>query len=59
MKNVYKDSVVLHEASEVGKNNDEDSDDEDDQDPKETERFANDPRALLNRSWTKLFKVQS
>ncbi|XP_048774148.2 anoctamin-7-like isoform X2 [Ostrea edulis] len=57
MKNVYKDSVVLHEASEVGKNNDEDSADED-EDQKETERLADDPRALLNRSWTKLFKFQ-
>ncbi|XP_061188186.1 anoctamin-7-like [Saccostrea echinata] len=58
MKKVYKESVVLHEASEVGKNNDEDSADEGDPDPQEAEKLADDPRALLNRSWTKLFKFQ-
>lgn len=57
MKKVYKESVVLHEASDVGKINDEDSVDEEDEDPKELEQKALDPRALLNRSWTKLFKV--
>lgn len=57
MKKVYKESVVLHEASDVGKINDEDSADEEEEDPKELELKADDPRAKLNRSWTKLFKV--
>lgn len=57
MKKVYKESVVLHEASDVGKINDEDSADEEEEDPKELELKAEDPRAKLNRSWTKLFKV--
>lgn len=57
MKKVYKESVVLHEASDVGKINDEDSVDEEEEDPKELEQKALDPRAKLNRSWTKLFKV--
>lgn len=56
MKKVYKESVVLHEASDVGRNNDEDSAFEG-EDPRELEELADDPRALLNRSWTKLFKV--
>lgn len=58
MKKVYKESVVLHEASDVGKINDEDSADEEEEDPKELELKAEDPRAKLNRSWTKLFKFQ-
>lgn len=58
MKKVYKESVVLHEASDVGKINDEDSADEEEEDPKELEQKADDPRAKLNRSWTKLFKFQ-
>ncbi|XP_022325687.2 anoctamin-7-like isoform X2 [Crassostrea virginica] len=57
MKKVYKESVVLHEASDVGRNNDEDSAFEG-EDPRELEELADDPRALLNRSWTKLFKFQ-
>lgn len=57
MKKVYMESVVLHEASDVGKINDEDSVDEEEEDPKELEQKALDPRAKLNRSWTKLFKV--
>lgn len=48
---------MLHEASDVGKINDEDSVDEEEEDPKELEQKALDPRAKLNRSWTKLFKV--
>lgn len=57
MKKVYKEFVVLYEALDVGKINDEDLVDEEEEDFKELELKVEDFRVKFNRFWIKLFKV--
>lgn len=57
MKKVYKEFVVLYEALDVGKINDEDLVDEEEEDFKELELKVDDFRVKFNRFWIKLFKV--
>lgn len=57
MKKVYKEFVVLYEALDVGKINDEDLVDEEEEDFKELELKVDDFRVKFNCFWIKLFKV--